>query len=397
MILQLFRRYISKLVDIEPDKALNNRFKQESLKLLSAALPISILISITLGALFVWVLGGQVAQVELYSWLALLIFVSLYRLLVFYNLGRQSLMINEDIDKYLSYFRLGAFGAGLIWGATTFLFANQVDAVLQIYITFLLGGVIGGGASTLAADKVSVTCFILPTIVPNIIYYFSMDELSATTMGLGWMLVLYASFMLHSARLQGKNIFVNYQLRLNAISSEQKIKHLAYHDVLTNLPNRALFNDRLSQALIAAKRNDTLLAVMFLDLDGFKMVNDSYGHDVGDALLIEVAQRIKASLRHTDTVSRMGGDEFIILLSEVASTEAALAIAEKIRVSVKRVFEVQQAKLHVSMSIGVAMYPEHSGEEITLLKAADAAMYHAKSLGKNNTQLYKISLENPAD
>lgn len=172
------------------------------------------------------------------------------------------------------------------------------------------------------------------------------------------------------------------------IEMEEKIRHFAYHDSLTDLPNRYLFEDRLSLALKYAKRNQRQLGVLFIDLDGFKAINDSYGHDVGDLLLKAVSDRVSVLLRTSDTLSRVGGDEFIVLLPEIAGRDDALHVAKKLLNALARVFEIGGYQLQISASIGLAIYPDHGDDDQTLLKRADIAMYEVKKNGKNNVQVF---------
>jgi len=170
--------------------------------------------------------------------------------------------------------------------------------------------------------------------------------------------------------------------------SEEHTRHLAEHDFLTDLPNRLLLLDRLRLALAAARRNQALLAVLFVDLDRFKMVNDTLGHSVGDRLLKEVASRLVHGVREADTVSRQGGDEFIIILSDVAGPEGAAHAADTVLHALEQEFVLGEHIAHISGSIGIAMFPA-DGEEIdTLLKHADIAMYHAKQEGRNGYQFF---------
>jgi diguanylate cyclase (GGDEF)-like protein/PAS domain S-box-containing protein len=169
--------------------------------------------------------------------------------------------------------------------------------------------------------------------------------------------------------------------------AEESIRFLAYYDVLTGLPNRTLFHDRIGQTLIAAQREEGKFAVLFLDLDRFKYINDSMGHMAGDKLLQAVAQRLRASVRETDTVSRLGGDEFIILLRET-DIDGAAYVAEKILAAVSASFEINGVTVTPQGSIGISMYPEDGEDVNTLVKHADAAMYHAKDLGRNNYQFF---------
>jgi len=173
-----------------------------------------------------------------------------------------------------------------------------------------------------------------------------------------------------------------------AKASQEHIHRLAYFDSLTGLANRDLFNDRLSHALVGARRNDTKLALMFLDLDGFKHVNDSLGHPVGDLLLRAVAKRLEGSLRKNDTVARFGGDEFAVLLEDIDGQAQVGLVAEKLVQAVGRMFEVQGQQLHIGTSIGVSFFPEDGDDPVVLLKNADTAMYRAKDRGRGNYQFF---------
>lgn len=170
---------------------------------------------------------------------------------------------------------------------------------------------------------------------------------------------------------------------------EGKIQHLAHHDALTDLPNRTLFMDRLQHALSAARRDKTHIALMFIDLDKFKPINDTLGHDTGDAMLKLVSQRILACLRESDTVARMGGDEFVVLLPAIESVQDAVMVAEKIRLSLNLPFDINDNRLTISSSTGIAIYPEHGSDEKQLIRNADTAMYYAKTAGRNNVHIYQ--------
>lgn len=163
--------------------------------------------------------------------------------------------------------------------------------------------------------------------------------------------------------------------------AEAKMLHMARHDPLTGLPNRALLADRLQQAMAAARRDGQVLALMFIDLDKFKPINDSLGHAVGDVLLVEVARRVRNCVRESDTVARIGGDEFVVLLRTVDSESGALAVADKIRVALGQPVCVGEHRLGVSASIGVAMFPAHGEDDLALTQHADIAMYEAKARG----------------
>jgi diguanylate cyclase (GGDEF)-like protein/PAS domain S-box-containing protein len=164
---------------------------------------------------------------------------------------------------------------------------------------------------------------------------------------------------------------------------EQRLEHQAFHDVLTGLPNRKRFMDRLEHAFELARRHGQRLAVAFVDLDGFKAVNDELGHDIGDRLLAEIGRRLSETLRGSDLVARLGGDEFCALLSGIADAAAARSIAQRMLHAITPELELEGRKLHITASIGLALYPDHATEPSILLRHADHAMYQVKTAGKN--------------
>jgi diguanylate cyclase (GGDEF)-like protein len=174
--------------------------------------------------------------------------------------------------------------------------------------------------------------------------------------------------------------------------ADQRVVHMAHHDALTGLPNRTLLADRVGQAIARAHRRGGKLAVLFLDLDRFKNVNDSLGHAIGDQLLTEVAVRIKACLREEDTAARLGGDEFIISLPDVADAAEAAGVAGRILAELARPFPIGEHQLHADGSIGIALYPRDGNTAETLLRNADTAMYHAKESGRANYQFFNAQM-----
>ena len=178
--------------------------------------------------------------------------------------------------------------------------------------------------------------------------------------------------------------------------AEEKLLYLAHYDALTGLPNRNMFYDRLTQAMAQARRRNKLVAVMFLDLDRFKVTNDTLGHSAGDELLIQVARRLSDRVRIGDTVGRFGGDEFGLILSDLRSVEDGRAIAEKIMGAFEAPFPLERSEVYVSGSIGISMYPADSDDEGVLMKNADAAMYRAKEAGRNNYQFYTAEMNERA-
>jgi diguanylate cyclase (GGDEF)-like protein/PAS domain S-box-containing protein len=174
--------------------------------------------------------------------------------------------------------------------------------------------------------------------------------------------------------------------------AEEKVLHMAFHDPLTGLPNRLLFNDRAEQAMAMARREDEVLALLFIDLDRFKAINDTLGHDAGDRLLREVADRLKECVRESDTVSRFGGDEFNLLLTQVRNESDTELIAHKILRALRRPVHIDGHELHGTVSIGIALFPRDGNDVQTLIKNADTALYRAKDLGRNNYQIFNTAM-----
>ncbi len=217
--------------------------------------------------------------------------------------------------------------------------------------------------------------------------YISAERILRKDGSLGWFQVTKVPYQLPGSKNARAVLGVAIDIT-DRVVNEEKIKYLALHDTLTELPNRSLFFDRLQQAITRAKRDNTKLAVLFIDLDKFKPVNDTYGHDVGDMLLRDVAQRICHIIRESDTLARIGGDEFVLLLSVLDGPQAAIKVAQKILDVLREVFPLAGHSIQISASIGIAIYPEHGTTETELCKNADKAMYDAKRVCRVGYVLY---------
>jgi len=200
----------------------------------------------------------------------------------------------------------------------------------------------------------------------------------------------FSQNLLHEASVGA--IVLNYRDVSQRKETEKQLEYRAYYDSLTGLPNRLLFRDRLVHSLAHAQRNRVGVAVMYLDIDHFKLVNDALGHSFGDRLLADIARRLQGALRASDTISRIGGDEFSILLPEVTSTEAVAGVARKVLDSLTQTFRLEGHDLFVTASVGISCSPGDGEDAETLLKCADAAMYRAKELGRNQAQLFTASM-----
>lgn len=170
---------------------------------------------------------------------------------------------------------------------------------------------------------------------------------------------------------------------------EEELRQIAHYDLLTGIPNRRLLQDRLRQALARARRSELQVAVCYLDLDGFKPINDKYGHAIGDLVLIEITQRIQAVMREVDTLARLGGDEFVLLVTELSRLEEIAKVLERVLRTVSDPITINGERMNVTVSIGVTFFPEHGIDPDTLLHCADQAMYKAKREGRNRYVFFR--------
>lgn len=206
-----------------------------------------------------------------------------------------------------------------------------------------------------------------------------------------------ASDLLPKQSLDAQQFERSIRYAIDRASAQRELTKLAHYDVLTGIPNRSLFSDRLDRALQRSSRGDKPFALFFVDLDGFKAINDSHGHEVGDAVVIEVARRLSDGIRRTDTVARIGGDEFTVLVEKVGSVGDAIASAEKIIDLVTRPLEINDRALWVGCSIGIAVYPDGGQDAATLMRHADTAMYEAKSIAGSNYRFFSEKMNVEAD
>lgn len=244
---------------------------------------------------------------------------------------------------------------------------------------------------------------------PNIRYYAGVPLILASGEALGTLCVLdtvsrtLSAKQLDSLKTLARSVVGEIELRRKMLSLEQEvdrrrtaeiqISHMAMRDVLTRLPNRAALMDRLDLHVRHCARSSTQMAFLFADLDRFKLINDTLGHEVGDAALVEVSNRLTHALRESDTVARLGGDEFAVLLPAIDGLDAALAVAAKINVVLSEPTVLKGCRLHFSASIGVAMYPEHGGTVEQIMRHADLAMYQAKQTGGGNACAFSPAME----
>ena len=201
---------------------------------------------------------------------------------------------------------------------------------------------------------------------------------------------IYGALLLAVITLLGVSTVVYYIWRLNKrlTLSLTQVQHLAHHDTLTGLPNRNLFVDRLQRAILKARRDKGVFALLFIDIDRFKSINDQFGHSAGDEVLKACCNRMIACIRDSDSLGRIGGDEFVLLLEDLRSAQDAIEIAKKIKSAVEMGVSVSGELISTTVSIGIALYPIDSDSEEGLFKRADSAMYKSKQSGRNTISLY---------
>lgn len=297
--------------------------------------------------------------------------------------------------------------SALLWGVAGFFLMPQGDMLHQMVIIIVLAGVTAGGSQTLQASFIASLLFILFSICPVIIWLFSQYEQEYSIIGIT--MLAYLIFMIIVAhrnseqlsnvlRLSYENLELvnNLSLTNNQLAkmnhslqlAEKKLKEMAYYDPLTGLANRKMLDILARKSLNYAKRHHNNIAVCFLDLDYFKNINDTLGHDAGDQVLKTVATRLQSTLRLTDTVARLGGDEFVIIVTELNEPRDVITLIKKIEHEIAEEMIVKNRELHVTMSIGISFYPSDGSDFTCLLQYADEALYAVKIATRNNYKFY---------
>lgn len=298
----------------------------------------------------------------------------------------------HHIQKWLSRFRVNSGLCGAIWGLAGILLFPVSDTAHQAFLIFALVGVAGAGIVVYSVDSVSSNLFIgglLALMIPRFLIHGS--QLSVA---LAILFIVYVVYVTIAGRSLAKSLRENITLRIASNLDNKKVHQLAYYDFLTNLPNRRLLADRLNQAFVRCARSKAYGAVLSLDLNNFKGLNDSKGHLAGDELLQQVAYRLQHALRKKDTIARAGGDEFIAVLDDLGrdkehAISAAQATAEKLMQAFAQPFQLKNCKYRTIPSIGICIFYGDESNEAEVLRRADIAMYQAKKSEKlNSVQVY---------
>ena len=367
---------------------------------------------------------GSVSSTALASWVvaSLVVLALRYALMKAYQRRPSGA---EDALRWANRFTLTSLASGLLWGAAGWAFFTPDSAALQVFLYTSLVG--------LAAGSIIVTSYWLPAYfafaVPSVglaalrlVMEGGAEYISlAFLMGMYLVIITRVARVQHAAgqslvRLRDENVDLverlsteksaveaaNHELDqrvrertaelLEEVevrkAAEHRLEHLAHHDPLTGLPNRLAFGHQLDRAIAQASRRQRRLALLFIDLDRFKEVNDSAGHNVGDRLLQAVAERLAYNLRLSDSLSRLGGDEFVCLLEDVVDGREAMRVADKMLALLAGTFDVAGHEVHLSGSIGICVFPEDGTDRETLVRNADTAMFRAKAEGRGRSHFY---------
>jgi len=331
-------------------------------------------------------LGYKVRFLRLALWLVVLTggLLGIYRLIVTPLIGMVNMLIvvvslfclfllkrrPEQIERIANL----TLGAVFVGASLVYLFLHDNTVRIGVFFPFVAGAFYLQGARIGLRWLLAVVAMILAGhLLPWFPDAYSTFEITAACLYLS---ILFA-------------VLYNFEkVRSEHLEQEKQLENIAHFDVLTGVPNRMLLADRLAQALARTKREQGLMAVCYLDLDGFKSVNDNFGHEAGDQVLVEVTRRIKETIREDDTVARLGGDEFVLLLVGLQAPEECVSSLHRLLLAINQPVQLREKSLRISASIGVSLYPEDEQDADTLLHHADQAMYIAKQSGKNRYHLF---------
>ena len=398
-------------------------------------------------AVLVFALLADTHHKESALWLSVfIILLSLIRIAVsnsYLNKIESGIKNKYKFNIYLNTHTVLTFLIGIGWGVCIFIQHQPSDEAVR-NIAFLINfGLIAGSITTLSTYRIAYLSYMMPQLIAIIAVFLIIGTQTsyylAITVFLATVFMMAASFSInrsHKNEIQltynnkqlisdlnteinvrnrvqkelekskrGLEIkveertrdLVNINANLERVidkkeQAEQTLQYLAYHDELTGMPNRNTLVDRIGQSIKKSSREKQQMAILFFDLDRFKNVNDSLGHAVGDELLQEVASRLYSSLRNNDTISRNGGDEFVVVLEELSDTNEAVHVAKKIIKCITETFEIQSHKIHLGVSVGISIYPTDGETPLVLLRNADTALYRAKKAGGNQLQFYDESM-----
>ena len=397
-------------MEVVKQQQLQSHVDSLRLQLLVSEAPVAIITSSIISVLLIiFLLGDVIDKTMLSSWVVLIVIVAILRMFLVRKIVRaltqNKLSLNQyKLKRYETVYGLGAFLNGCLLGGLGILIDANWPLGIQFIIPFVLAGLSAAAVSSNSSSLPSYYGFIFPALLPLSYGLFAIDFKFASALVLLYLILMvvtskrFNTTLVNNIRLRFENetlideLKTSNQTQADLIVEKQEqhkmLERMAHYDILTNLPNRVLLADRLSQAMVQCQRRRQSLAVVFLDLDSFKAVNDTYGHDVGDKMLITLSSRMKDALREGDTLSRIGGDEFVAVLTDLAKVKDCQPVLERLLKAAAIPVTVGDAVMQVSASIGVTLYPQDGVDADQLMRHADQAMYVAKQAGKNRYHLF---------
>ena len=356
----------------------------------------TILAATTMAFILAYLQRDVASHELLIAWLIASVGVNAIRLAYTRKCLREPTTDFKMIESRLNKFRLGVIVSSLLWGSISlFIFTPELPRY-HMFVIYILVGLSASAVISYSADVICAMAYTLLSLLPMLIRSFLFgDEISIAMSITGF---IYVAYMLVSIRNFNRSMTENIILRFDAVKRENEIKQLAFYDQLTNLPNRRLLLDRLDHALTVSARSGRRGALLFLDLDHFKMLNDSMGHAMGDLLLKKVAERLLRCVRESDTVARLGGDEFVVMLEDLSedvdeATKQVEKVADLIIETLNIPYMLNTLEHSSTPSIGIALFGEHGSSHEELLKHADIAMYQAKRAGRNVVRHFDFAMQ----
>jgi diguanylate cyclase (GGDEF)-like protein len=367
----------------------------EQVRIIYSAIPSSLLVILINSAILSVVQWGVIDHRVIILWFVTTNSLSLFRGYLHQEFGKlPNSQHTPNIWYQLAVITSALSGA--CWGAAGIWLFPESSIAHQVFLAFVIAGMCAGGITTLSSIRRAAWAFVLLAITPLIIQFLLVD--TQISIGMAIMSMLFVVMLLYSAQRLNGTIVETFTARRERELSEQTIRYQALYDDLTDLPNRRHLLDKLKNEIANAERHNRIGAALFIDLDRFKRINDSLGHNIGDELLLQIAKRIRSRLRNQDTAARLGGDEFVVLLPEVGpDPELAGAQATKIANKIRRLFYspfvIQGHDIHLTISVGIALFPHNQVNAEDLIQFADVAMYQAKNEGRDCVRLFSKELQ----
>jgi diguanylate cyclase (GGDEF)-like protein len=302
----------------------------------------------------------------------------------------------DIIEFRLALIRVGVILSSTIWGISPYFVLGRGYLEQELFVTYVLTGLSSGAVVSYAIDKASALAYVIFTIAPLMVSMLLLGD--TIHLGMSFAGAIYMIFTIYSIIKFNESLLNAEHLQYQANQREAEIKKIAFNDPLTGLSNRRLFMENLHHAFSLAKRAGRNGALIFIDIDHFKQLNDTHGHGKGDLLLKQIAERLSQSVRESDTVSRFGGDEFVVMIENLSrnkrtSVVEAERFASSLMQSINLPYQLGDLTYRVTASLGVAMFDGHHQSHEELLKDADVAMYQAKRAGRNKMVLYDSNKE----